>query len=618
MEHLVGFYRTDPASCDENRRLLAAMIRSLAAREEGEWQCHIDHRVAIGSLSARTSPWFAQPFRDPSHRYHLWVMGELDNGEEIAQKYGDGSPSSPHQGEQVGQALIALLHREGVQGVQLVRGSFLLCLYDSHQETLSLLSDRHGSRYLYWTQTSLGLVFGSELRGMLALPQVSKQVNQGAIANLLIFEFLLGNQTLFQDISLFPHATILTRTPEKEKRYRYWDYPVTWPSSPPPFPEMVRAASSVVRKAVHRYVHTHPHLGIPLSGGLDSRTLLCYAAEVREGIPVYHLQMHPAETAIARRVCQALHATWHTMDHRDFDPHLTIPEGMRVGEGQVSVHQCWLLPYVQKLSREHPPPYLLDGYLFDVLLGSLWLVLPTPSLSSAAAKVRQILRLWQMFPLPLARWLFTKSFYEVLASQPRAEVKEVVAHRLDASITEVVLYFALLNRGRRYTLAFTNLNRHYVPIGTPALDYDLVDFCLQVPPHYRVASRLHRAMLVNDFPHLAAIPWMKSGLPLDQDFSPALWRRKTWRKYGRYAVSLLSGGRIEKKPDYDHNYRFRHDPRFREFYLQVLRDPRTASRGIIDQKGIERLISLQQHGMNQFNLIDGLITVELWYRAYID
>jgi hypothetical protein len=291
---------------------------------------------------------------------------------------------------------------------------------------------------------------------------------------------------------------------------------------------------------------------------------------------------------------------------------------MAIGEGQVTVHQCWLLPYVQQLSTEPPVPYLLDGYLFDVLLGSLWLVLPQKPDYRPEEKIQCIMRLWRMFPSALGRWLFTREFFPVLSSQPVIDVQTSIQHRLDANITDVIRYFALLNRGRRYTLAFTNLNKRYVPIGTPALDYALVDFCLSVPPLYREASRLHRAILVQDFPQIAPIPWMKTGLPLDQDFSAALFRRKTLRKYGRYAISLLSRGRIEKKPDYDHNYRFRHDQRFQQFYLEVLRDPRTASRGIIDRKGIERLISLQLRGMNQFNLIDGLTTIELWYRAYID
>lgn len=618
MTGLFGFFRTTPVQPEDNHILLQRMFQALSQPKGGILHLHVDQWVGIGGLTNPVFPESGQLFTDPEKRYYLCLIGEVENATEIVAKSIALSDNPSCPARSLGPALMLLLQQEGPEAVSTIRGSFTLCFYDTQTQTLHLMTCRHGAYYLYWTRTMHGLVFASALRSLLAFPGVKKRVNRAAIANLFTFEFLLGNQTLFEDIHLLPQATILTQRKERSTQQTYWDYPASPVQETPPFPEVVQAGSAIIRRTIHRYAHTHPQLGIPLSGGLDSRTLLCYTSEVRAGVPVYHLQKHPAETAIARQVCHALGARWHTMDHRDFDPQETIPAGMQIGEGQVSIHQYWLLPYMQKISREQPVSYLLDGYLVDVLLGSLWLVLPQKPQYSSTEKIQQIFRLWRMFPLFLGRWLFTRDFFELLASQPLAEVKSVLQHRLDADITDVVRYFALLNRGRRYTLAFTNLNRYYVPIGTPALDYEFVEFCLSVPPVYRESSRLHRAILLRDFPHLASIPWIKTGLPLDQDFTPFLLRRKILRKYGRYAISLLSGGWVEKKPDYDHNYRFRHDERFRQYYLRILRDPRTASRGILDRKGIERLISLQLHGMNQFNLIDALITIELWYRAYID
>ena len=149
---------------------------------------------------------------------------------------------------------------------------------------------------------------------------------------------------------------------------------------------------------------------------------------------------------------------------------------------------------------------------------------------------------------------------------------------------------------------------------------DLTDFYLRLPPEFKGGARFYRALLGRMCPEVAQVPWAKTGRPLDQD-KPGLsqWLgRIPLHQMANLALMRLSGGRLDYSHRADLNLYFRRSVEFRRFFTQILQDPRTTSRGIIDTAGIEKLIGFVDKGWPVFALLQSLVTVELWYRRHID
>ena len=169
-------------------------------------------------------------------------------------------------------------------------------------------------------------------------------------------------------------------------------------------------------------------------------------------------------------------------------------------------------------------------------------------------------------------------------------------------------------------MALPNVQRQYVEYAYPGLDYDLVDFCLRLPVRHKREANFLRALIRRRYPEAAAVPWAKTDRPLSDGkrWGEKLSERLALQTLTRYALFRLSGGRVDRGHHGDLNRRFRKDPSFRAVYEEVLRDPRTGDRGLIDVDGIGRLIGLVDRGAPLFTLIQSLVTVELWYRRFMD
>ena len=87
----------------------------------------------------------------------------------------------------------------------------------------------------------------------------------------------------------------------------------------------------------------------------------------------------------------------------------------------------------------------------------------------------------------------------------------------------------------------------------------------------------------------------------------------------KYYAGRLSQGFLDLSvPAGSPNRLFRHNKGFRQSVLDVLQDSKTQSRGIIDRRGVDTLIRLQDSGRNYFALIWALLTAEKFFRKVID
>src|SRR5262245_20068412 len=136
---------------------------------------------------------------------------------------------------------------------------------------LLLARDRLGKKPLYYYQDDEQLIFGSEIKSLLAHPAVHPRVNRPVIPLYLTYGYVPSPWTFFEDICELPPGHTLTIVDGEANLRRYWEVPVDAGDKPPlSDDEYVRLVREHFEEAVRVRLLSDVPLGAFLSGGVDS------------------------------------------------------------------------------------------------------------------------------------------------------------------------------------------------------------------------------------------------------------------------------------------------------------------------------------------------------------
>jgi asparagine synthase (glutamine-hydrolysing) len=158
-------------------------------------------------------------------------------------------------------------------------GMFAFAVWDAPRGRLVLGRDRLGKKPLFYWHRGGRLVFGSEIKALLAGPSVPRELDEGAIPAYLTFGYVPTPRTFFAGIRSLPPGHVLTFVPGGEPRIeRYWEPPLTGANGQGSLDVSLDEAAAEVRgrleEAVRRRLVSDVPLGAFLSGGIDSSTVV--------------------------------------------------------------------------------------------------------------------------------------------------------------------------------------------------------------------------------------------------------------------------------------------------------------------------------------------------------
>ncbi|RPH87756.1 MAG: asparagine synthase (glutamine-hydrolyzing), partial [Desulfobacteraceae bacterium] len=156
--------------------------------------------------------------------------------------------------------------------LQQLRGMFAFALWDLRQQRLLAGRDRLGIKPFYYYHQGGRLAFASEIKGLLTIPDIPRRVNPQALYDYLGYEFVPRPQTMFERIFKLPPGHFLTLSNRGLEVNPYWDIRCSedWRSPE----EAVEALRALLRDTVRQHLISDVPLGVFLSGGLDSSTLV--------------------------------------------------------------------------------------------------------------------------------------------------------------------------------------------------------------------------------------------------------------------------------------------------------------------------------------------------------
>ena len=173
-----------------------------------------------------------------------------------------------------------LYEAESDRFVERLRGKFGLAVWDGRQNRAVIARDRLGVKPLYWAEVDDIVVFGSELKSVLASGLVPIELDYDAIDAYLSLGFVPAPHTPLRGVrKLLPgHQLVIADGAVEE--HAYWRYPLPRPDNPArPLQEYTEELLHLLREAVRLRLMSDVPLGAMLSGGLDSSLVVALMAE---------------------------------------------------------------------------------------------------------------------------------------------------------------------------------------------------------------------------------------------------------------------------------------------------------------------------------------------------
>ncbi|KGR89697.1 asparagine synthase [Ureibacillus massiliensis 4400831 = CIP 108448 = CCUG 49529] len=230
-------------------------------------------RLAVIDLEGGKQPMTKEKNKS---NYTITYNGELYNTEDIRKELlKRGYTFSSHSDTEV---LLTSYIEWKEQCVDYLNGIYAFGIWDEEKESMTLFRDRLGVKPLFYTEMNGGLIFSSEIKAILAHPEVSPVINYEGLAEVLgLGPSRTPGNGVFKGIHELRPGHALQFTRNGLKIWRYWN--VESKEHTESFDETVEHVRFLVTDAVERQLVSDVPLCTFLSGGLDSSIITAIAAK---------------------------------------------------------------------------------------------------------------------------------------------------------------------------------------------------------------------------------------------------------------------------------------------------------------------------------------------------
>ena len=262
---------TDHARPPADEAVLRQMLGMIRHRGPDEFGVYRDASVGLGSarLSIIDLSSGQQPIGNEDDT--LWIVfnGEIYNYVELRpQLEARGHRFSTNTDTEV---ILHLYEDHGPACLDYLNGQFALAIWDARERSLFLARDRLGIRPLFYTVNGGRLIFGSEIKAILAHPDVKAEIDTTSLDQIFTFWSTLSPRTVFRDIKEVPPGHYLLAREGQFVVQPYWTLDFApEPGADRPTRDYLEEFESLLIDATCIRLRADVPVGAYLSGGLDS------------------------------------------------------------------------------------------------------------------------------------------------------------------------------------------------------------------------------------------------------------------------------------------------------------------------------------------------------------
>ncbi len=524
------------------------------------------------------------------------------------------------------EVIVHLYEEFGADCVSRLRGMFAFAIWDDREQQLLLARDRVGIKPLYYRLSNQSLIFASEIKAILADPEVEAEVVPRMIDRFLTFYYVPGEETLLRNIfKLAPGCFMVVKDGRATVR-QYWDLQFA------PAPRSVREAEAELTTLLEECVRMHMISDVPvgflLSGGVDSTAMLGMAVgKTEHELGSFTLGFSAPgladERPYARLAAERFGSCQHEMSISAAEFADFLPRFAWYMEEPVCEPQAVALYYVTRLAAEHVKVLIsgeggdeaFAGYpiyrniiwleRLKSLLGPISGILSSAMVNLNAARPSHRLEKYGLlFNCPFESYYYSRTsspsrFFNARGSElytsdfaasvdrefSTAPVANCLASPSASGVLNRMLYTDtktslpddLLLKADKMTMA------NSVELRVPFLDHKFLEFAARLPENMKVrgfrTKYLAKKALRDKVP-VEILRRKKAGFPVPYDS----WMRSE----------------------------------LRDWVQDILFDRKSLDRGYFNRKCIEGIIDRDSRFHTHPKEILSLVSLELWHRSFID
>jgi len=621
MPGIVGIvnFDKDPRSIDQTIKRMVKILYHTSPSEEDI--CILNH-TALAAVRLKIYSFRDLVAEDKDTALAFW--GYLWDQEDLRKR--TGIDFGNIRDVSIGQLLLTLYNKEGIDGLCNLNGRFVIAIWDKRENVLRLISDRYGFCNLYYWASSERILFASEYKAIIWHEDFSKKIDEVALADSMALGYSTEDRTFFENVRLVPQASVATfKMDGSVSIKKYWDY--SFHSDDDPVwteVDYIDQFYEKLTKAIQRQIDVNNSMAIALSGGLDSRTLAGILHKLPfDGKVNAYTYGHPYcyDLEYGKRIAKKLAyghtyipiGTTYLMDHAEKFVWLT--------EGTVNCCNAHILvPY--PFFREKSISTVMSGFAGDTLCGSsTWI--HTDGIPGRTDDEGIIKDLFSIHSVAMKD--------EDMALYMKRDIYE----RTNGKSFEVfrARYFQCPTRSRYHRARYISLHQRirrfesfnlfaYDPVAevlSPFLDREFVEFVFHVPPVLMIFQNLYKKMIVKHLQIVASVPHNeKPGLPLN-----ASWTRKglqwRWDRINRNPIIRATIGRRYAKM---HDNYMNSDAAIRggsrDFVIKHVKDNPFLSE-YFNMDKVHQLLDDHMSGKrNEYGKITALLTLCLWHKLFVE
>jgi len=528
------------------------------------------------------------------------------------------------------ESIIHSYEEYGEYCVQKLRGDFSFAIWDGTKKKLILARDRMGVKPLFYTQIDRNLIFASEIKAILQYTNVVPRVNHQSLHYILTLRFIPGEDTMFEGIKKLLPGHILIYENGKIKIHKYWDLTVNTTTEKNE-EYYIKNIQRLFKKAVERRLMSDVPLGVLLSGGIDSSSIVAVMSKlVSEPLKTFSMGFGEATDELndAQRVADQFET-----DHNDMIVNLAevaelLPTMIwHADEPIVNLPQGYMIcrlasKHVKVVNSGNGGDELFAGYVrykyLDKTVNSNNIFLRGIKAKMFSNLISLIVKLQLKIGSPMSYeyrrrfqficslndkkklYLLTRNALNVEDEKEKIYSKEIISKNLK-SVNDYFEPFFVTNNNFLDQVLVTEFKTklvddlllsedrvsmaHSLESRVPFLDTDLVEFAFTIPPHLKLKNGATKYIFKKAMSNVLSDEILnkpKQGFA----FTPSSLFKNSLKEY---AEIFLSEEIIQKRGYFNYDYIHR-----------ILEHPITPK--------------LKWH----YNFIMRLIAVEIWHRIYID
>ena len=236
------------------------------------------HGVALGfrRLSIIDLTTGHQPLGNEDGTVQIVFNGEIYNYQQLRHRLEGAGHTFRTQSDT--ETIVHLFEDLGLDSFEHLNGMFALAIWDGRNDRLVLARDRMGKKPLYYTIQDGRLVFSSELKCLMTLPGISREIDPGAIDLYLTYQYIPHPHSIYKGIRKLPPGHYAVFENGSFRIEKFWN--VDWSHEividQPTASAQLR---TMLADAIRIRLRSDVPLGAFLSGGIDSSLVVAIAQQ---------------------------------------------------------------------------------------------------------------------------------------------------------------------------------------------------------------------------------------------------------------------------------------------------------------------------------------------------